>query len=305
VTEACQGPLAPAVLAGGRIDVAHAAVVAWATARGIEPASLLDSSRRASRPPPAPRTPTPRGTRSVPTTTTTEPADVTEILDLTVRELTDRHASEQGVTDWLARRKTAAEISRLESRNDRDAGRLVERERVRVNVFGLIEELFHRLLTDMPASAAPRVMSMVQSGATIEEIRAFIAQANGVVLRTAKHRASRAIRAVRAGDNPAEVHQTQIVDDTARKAITSLAVAIRVQLRAVAPRIAETAAKDTARAMTRATVATFDRSVFDEFMALAPAELATAVATMLDAAVTNITREKLQEYDDAPDSTEH
>ena len=313
MTEACQGPLAPAVMAGGRIDVAHGAVIAWATARGIDPASLLDASRRTSRPPAPPRAPSARRGPSVRTASTSatsaanpdEPADVMEIVDMTVRELTDRHASEQGVTDWLARRKTAAEISRLESRNDRDRGRLVERELVRVHVFGLLEELFKKLLTDVPATAAARVISMVQSGAGVAEVRAYLSQANGAVLRTAKHRSGRAIRALRAGDNPAEVHHPQIVDDTARRAIMSLSVAMAGHLRIVAPRIAETAAKDVARAMTRATTPTFDRSVFDDLMSRVPAELASTVATMLDAALTFIIREKLQEYDHATDPTGH
>lgn len=45
ITEACAGPLAAACLPGGRIDVAHPAVEAWATARGVSLPELRAGTR--------------------------------------------------------------------------------------------------------------------------------------------------------------------------------------------------------------------------------------------------------------------
>ncbi len=45
ITEACQGPLAPACR-GNRVDAAHPAAVAWARKRGIDPEQLLEPTTR-------------------------------------------------------------------------------------------------------------------------------------------------------------------------------------------------------------------------------------------------------------------
>ena len=87
---------------------------------------------------------------------------------------------------------------------------------------------------------------------------------------------------------------------TGQRATMSFSRAIATQLHGVAARVAETAAKDVARAMTASAKSAFDCETFDSFMEKAPDELATRVATMLDAAVAAVTQERLQEYDDHP-----
>ncbi|MEO7037294.1 MAG: hypothetical protein ABI335_26010 [Polyangiaceae bacterium] len=134
-----------------------------------------------------------------------QPQDVSDLLDLTLHELTTQHGSAQGFADWLDTRKQIAETARLESRNDRDAGRLISAELVKMHVFDLLDSQNRRLLTNAPQSIAQRALSAARRGAPLEEVKAMITSAISTELRVSRDKVRRAIRACSAGDNPPEV----------------------------------------------------------------------------------------------------
>ncbi len=226
VTEACQGPLLAACMPGGRINAVHPAAVAWAAKRGIDPSALLDPVARAAVEQPPIEAPgaidvsatmartsmrgrgRPKAGKAPATASDTDysqPQDVTDLLQLSLHDLTSRHGSAQGFSDWLDTRKQIAETARLESRNDRDAGRLISAELVKHHVFDLLDGQNRRLLTNTPSTISVRALSAARNGSTLEDLRALIASAIGAELRVSRDRVRRAIRACKAGDNPPEV----------------------------------------------------------------------------------------------------
>jgi hypothetical protein len=157
ITKLARGRLRPAVLPGGRIDATHAEVRRWARERGTDPRSLLDPITRSTGQPDA--TPTARAEAApVRTTALDELPEVAGLLDLTIREATTRFGSAQGARDWVALRRHAAEVSRIEARTQREAGLLISRELVRQHVFGALQALSFRLLRDMVENLASRLV---------------------------------------------------------------------------------------------------------------------------------------------------
>jgi hypothetical protein len=154
ITKLARGRLRAAVLAGGRIDATHAEVRRWARERGVDPRSLLDPISKANAAPVAAEEPA-RARAKEPGLD--ELTEVAGLLDLTVREVTTRFGSAQGARDWIALRRHAAEVSRVEARTRREAGLLISRELVRQTVFGALEALSFRLLRDMVDNLSARL----------------------------------------------------------------------------------------------------------------------------------------------------
>jgi len=172
ITEACQGALTAACLHSGRLDVSHAAVAEWCVARGIDPDVLRDVV--ASRPARARAEPQLDRTRPKPDPA---PSDATHarslpldgLLDLTLRQITDRFGSQQGFADFLDQRKKLADTLARELQIDRDRGLLVPRAFIETHVIGLIDGTNRRLLTDVPRSLCRELFSLAKSGAPVEE----------------------------------------------------------------------------------------------------------------------------------------
>ena len=208
MTALCQGTLAPAVLPGGRIDAAHVAVAAYAIERGLEPASLLDAGRSEPRVATAPRAPARhRGAATKPPKPSGEvlppladPDEVTAVLDLSLRQITDQHGSTQGLADFFDLRKTAAEIVRIEMANLEKAGTLIERERVRVHVFGYIEGAHKRILTDAVQTIIRHTFALARGNGTLEEAEKFARDTLTSIYRPARDHIVRTLRRKRKKD---------------------------------------------------------------------------------------------------------
>lgn len=223
ITRAAQGDLAAAKLPGGRLDAAHPSVVAWARARGIDPAALLDSGVGAARqrresPPASATAPTDDG-----------PADASELMNLTLRQITDRYGSAQGFIDWLEARKLIADTARTESRNERDDGRLIPRELVRTVLFGYLEQLHKRLLGEAAPTVARRVRG---AGLTSEQSVALVRDTLSAELNTARRHILGGLRTIRANDNPPAVVPTpaQSADGVGERARHALEQQLRAAL---------------------------------------------------------------------------
>lgn len=309
ITEACRigGPLEPACLPGGRLDARHAATVAWARKRGIDPASLLDPVVRKVVTPVAVPLEVPGAIDAVPAATSrrgrgrpkagakpatasdsdySQPRDVTDLLSCTLAELTTRHGSAQGFADWLSTRKQIAETSRLESRNDRDAGRLISAELVNTHVLGMIDGQNRRLLSNPPRTIAIRALSVARNGGTLEDLIALGTAAISTELRVTVAQARRAIRACRTGDHPPPV--TPPGETKAASEIPGFARDLTARLRAEAvPTVVDSLLKLVVHA---ASGERWNRALAEEVMAtkveLAP-EAMRLIGNILAAHITN------------------
>ncbi|MDQ2646932.1 MAG: hypothetical protein M3020_24220 [Myxococcota bacterium] len=208
VTELLQGPWREALLPSGRVDASHKVIQDAARARGIDPRVLLD----------APRTPTVTGKKNgAAKNGATEAPDPTleALLDMRLRDISDAFGSSQAFRDWIAARKLVAETERIESRNARDAGRLISRELVRLNVFGALRQLAMRLLQDLPTTLATRARSALPREESVPIIRDLISSE----LENTKRRAIKGLRSAEISGtvDPPEVHdETDPARDPAR-----------------------------------------------------------------------------------------
>lgn len=185
------GPLESCVLPGGDIDVSHPHFERW------QPAA----SKRRSPAPTHDETST-----SAPTTPATQSDEFTidDIESMTVAQVFALCGNHRGLDRWLATKKLAAEIHRLNSRNQRDDGRLISRAGVETFVFGYLESLHLRLLRNFPDSLLPQLSSLIHSGGTREEQLKVIRDCVTGELKTAKESILRVLHgdACRAGDRP-------------------------------------------------------------------------------------------------------
>jgi len=141
VTKLSKGPLAAACSREG-VDLAHPDAVADLAKRGI------------ARPE---RDPEP------------ETGNLDDLLDLTVREITDRYGSARGFEDWVNLRRKIAATRKLEIQNEEKAGALLHKDFVRNHLFSALETLSRRLLTDTPKTITRKVYSFARSGTPLEE----------------------------------------------------------------------------------------------------------------------------------------
>lgn len=189
ITEACDGPLKPACLAGGFIDAWHPAVVAWCEKRKINHGLLLmgtapadraptRSAKSAKKPPRAP-TKSQKGTekqKPEPTPPPPGPAPMVPVAPTKTleayAELIDRLQTEFGSVigfrEWLKTRQTIALIREKERKNDIADGQLIERAFVDKHLFGLVDACFRQML-DAPKTIARTIYGLAGSGYPLEE----------------------------------------------------------------------------------------------------------------------------------------
>ena len=84
--------------------------------------------------------------------------------------------------------KRTEEVIHLRSRNERDAGRLIEREFVRQHVVSHLETLHSRLLGPGASTIAARLTGAVHAGQTAGELKALVSSILSSHLRAAKKR---------------------------------------------------------------------------------------------------------------------
>lgn len=181
-----------AAAVGRRFDLAHPAAVKWMEERGVraEDVEALASGSRAKRAakgeePSEPTTFEVDSLASVP---------LDQVMDLTLRELTERHGTVTHFVDWLRSRKTLAEANRIEVLLAEDQGRLIERDFVAAHVFGLLEQMSERLLHDAARTLARTVSAKAKAGEPLEAIQQEISIQLGKAMTETKERAVRALR---------------------------------------------------------------------------------------------------------------
>lgn len=108
--------------------------------------------------------------------------------------LADGDATTAAESRELLVRKRSAEIERLETRNAKERGELIERSLVKNHLFGMVDATNRRLLGDTPKAIAKEVMPLAKSGASQEEIERRIRDHISSQLSEMKTAATRILR---------------------------------------------------------------------------------------------------------------
>jgi hypothetical protein len=182
ITKACRGVLAPACK-GDRVDVDHPAAKAY-LASGKKKRPRKD--RRAPRPskrapkPAAAKTPKAKPGRKRRSSATAEapvpPAPkldgngfAPELAELTAREISERYGTTRAYVDWLDAHQKLQRARDLWIHNEQAEGRLISRELVETHIFGALETLFRRLLTDATKTITARLYALAKAGTPLEQ----------------------------------------------------------------------------------------------------------------------------------------
>lgn len=232
ITKACKGSLRQACV-GKSVDLDHPSVDAYLTNRGIEvpraptrseavpsdggQTSGGDPQQNRRRKPTAPR---PRRAKSTPTApSVSRPPDLdarADALDaeeesvlaevgdvdddiaayahLTIHQVVKRFGRLPKFRFWLDARKKIADIREKELKNDETVGRLIERELVRTHVFGALDAMHRRLLSDTPKTIARELYALSKSAAPVEDAEERVRKIISSQLEPVKTKVAKALR---------------------------------------------------------------------------------------------------------------
>jgi hypothetical protein len=190
-----RGDLDPAMDSKGRVDVHHPVAAAWLEERGVnvpavpvpQPGAKKRRKPKRRAAPKAKQKPAPSAsTTSDPPTPPPIPepppgmppldavTEVTEIAELTVREVIDRWGGLEGLSDWLSIREQIGKVFKLEVQNAQLRGQLVDRGLIERQVVAYIDGLHRRLLRDAARTLGIRTRSAVESGESPEAVELLI-----------------------------------------------------------------------------------------------------------------------------------
>ena len=195
ITKATQpgGPLADAVLKRGRgLDLDHPKVKAWLKKRHAA-ATLHPEAPESVRPA---QTSGGSNRLPVPPSGSGEWQHLTleEVAVMPIEELVRRFDLIDNLKSWLDAAKKAADTRSVDLRNREAEGTVIERELVRVHVFGAWDASHVRLLGDAPKTITRRVYAMAKAGEPIEAAEKTVRELIGSQLKPAIEAARKALR---------------------------------------------------------------------------------------------------------------
>jgi hypothetical protein len=168
----------------GKIDTEHPAARKWLLDHDVDPAHVRLGLHK----------PREKATAARRQPAQEDVPDVSELVDQSLRWVTDTYGSNEAFAEWLDRRKTIGEIHRLELANAEKEGRLIPRDGVQAFVMAAIDATFRRLLRDFPKTVAQLAYSEARAGASLEETEAKIRDAVASQLRPMKLKVARSLR---------------------------------------------------------------------------------------------------------------
>lgn len=217
ITKACKGALA-AACHGARIDVAHPAAQTYLERRGAkEPLPLSPAAARArtapAKPPengaaapPAPTRPAKKLRGAPPELSPDPPAkepvrlvarevrDVSEVADMTIRQVVAKFGTVTAFKDWLAALRTIEDVREKNLRNAETDGNLISIRLVRTHVMGALESGNRRLLSDSPKTIVRQVYAAAKSDVPIEEVEHLVREIISSQLKPMKDAAAKSLR---------------------------------------------------------------------------------------------------------------
>ena len=132
------------------------------------------------------------------------PEPIRAALDLTVRQVVTTYGLIPDFVEVLKAAKTIADIDNRRMLTAERRGDLIERDFVRVHIFGVIGASFTRLLSDSPRTITTRVRSLIESGETDEAVEVVIRSLMERQLRGLKETVSKALAKKRGAPDASE-----------------------------------------------------------------------------------------------------
>lgn len=204
ITKACRAGLAPAC-AADRVDAEHPAAVAYLKRRGVAIARSDGTPTRSKKSSPAtPAAPTALPKRAEkrkkpPTAPGPEPADPVPADDpdayaALLDPLIQRFGTARNFRDWLLSRKDLETLRKTRLDNEQTEGRLISRDLVKGHMFGLIDALTRRLLSDLPKTATRRCYANAESKVAVEESEKMVTELVASMLEPVKTTLAKLLR---------------------------------------------------------------------------------------------------------------
>lgn len=197
VTQACResGALREACV-GDLIDIGHEAARAYLRGKGIVP------PRAAIREPdPAPpESADPPENYDLPELSPNfreRYPDVSTCLDLPLRVIVDEFGTIKKFREATTARKEIAAAHAQEIKNKERLGQLIERDFVETYVFGLLEELSRRLLSDAPRTIVRSIYALAKANVGIEQAELDVKGQISANLKRAQEQMTRRLRNAR------------------------------------------------------------------------------------------------------------
>lgn len=124
------------------------------------------------------------------------PENLLPYVDLTLRELIEKFGTSVAFSDWLKSLKAIEDIEEKRLKNRATRGELIDRDFVKIHVFGNVEDLFSKLLNDSPSSLTSIAVDMVEAGETKEEITESIYKSISTLIKNSKSKILKALKNV-------------------------------------------------------------------------------------------------------------
>lgn len=165
--------LAPANV-DGKVDVGHPAAIKYLKKKGVDPTFTPDVE------------PEQHEVAGVSDDGTAE--TMVHVGRMTLDEIGERFGGVDAFESWQKRLKTKEEIREKRLKNEETEGAVISREFVKTHIFGLLEELSRRLLSDASRTITRRTYASAQAGLGLEEAEAVVREIIGTNLERAKTR---------------------------------------------------------------------------------------------------------------------
>ena len=126
----------------------------------------------------------------------TVPEYIGDLADMTLRELIMQFGTDVRFVDWLKATKEIEMINEKRLKNAESEGTLVSRHLVKVGIIEPLESAHIKLLTDGVKTIARRSVALHDSGRSLSEIEAFVADQISSFIRPVKAKVKRALKNV-------------------------------------------------------------------------------------------------------------
>lgn len=113
------------------------------------------------------------------------------IADLTLNQIEQRFGGHSQFDNYLKSLKLSEEIREKRLKNEDTDGSVISRDFVHTHIFGLLEELSRRMLTDFVRTITRRIYAAAQSGVSLEEAEAIVRDIVAQVLRRSREQAKK------------------------------------------------------------------------------------------------------------------
>lgn len=122
------------------------------------------------------------------------PEDISAFIDMTLREILQRHGTDTAFLDWLKATKSIEDINEKRLKNAVTRGELVSRELMKTGVIEPINAAHLKLLTDGAKTIALRVTVMHGAGRPLEDCEKFVADQIGSFIKPMKSKITRSLK---------------------------------------------------------------------------------------------------------------